>query len=235
MNSRSILFSFVGHLVILGALFIVGSLTGKTTNGPKVYNVSIVAGVVGPGGTGGGGRPGVPLTGMAGQPGKIGGQALPRAEPLKGTALVDEVKRRAASAKKPKADSGRAGNPDQIALRVYGQGGTIGGGPGGDSTGGGIGGRPASAYEVAMNSKILANWNENLWKASPNRLSCTIQFLIAGDGKITNARVFESSGNEGFDQASKRAIELALMPAPLDFGIPGNLHEARVTFVNRPE
>jgi TonB family protein len=175
----------------------------------------------------------VTITGIVGRPGAIGGEALPRTPPPKGPSLVDEVKRKPV-AKRANADSTRAASPDQIALRVYGQGGIIGGGTGGD-TAGGIGGRPASAYEVAMNDKVVVNWNENLWKVLPNRLSCTIQFLIDANGRVTNLQVFESSGNDGFDEASKRAIELALMPAPSAFGIPGNLHEARVTFVNRPD
>ena len=171
---------------------------------------------------------------MVGAPGKIGAPPALSSKPPKrhGTGAGDQGRSRA---RKP--DTSHASQSDQIAMRVYGTGGSIGGG--GDQAGRGAGsggsGRPATAFEIAMNNKILAQWNEDLWKAVPERLSATLKFLIAGNGSVSNVVVFESSGNIGFDQAAKRAIELATMPSPVAFGIPGNLHEARVTFVNRPD
>lgn len=238
MNSfRAVLFSSVGHLLIFGALFVATLQRGESNERAKVYNVSIVPGVSTPGGgsggPGSGGKAPVGVTGMVGRPGKIGGQALPPAKPLKGTALVEPTKK--ARKPSPAADTTRAGGAEQIAMRVYGTGGTIGGGgiPG-EGLGGGTG-RPATAFELAMNSKILPHWNENLWKLLPERLACTIKFLIAADGKVSNVEIFERSGNQEFDLAAKRAIELATLPAPSAYGIEGSIHEARVTFVNRPD
>jgi len=236
--SRAVIFSFLGHTVVLGALLVLGLTAGSNHEGARVYNVSIVPGVVGaagPGGPGSGGKAAVGVAGMVGAPGKIGALPAVSGKSPKGTALVQEAKKKP-SAKK---DTTSAGTPDQIAMRVYGTGGTIGGGgePGAGVGGLGAGGsgRPATAFEIAMNNKILAQWNENLWKAMPDRLAATVKFLIAGDGTVSNVEVFEASGNSGFDQAAKRAIELATMPSPLAFGIPGSIHEARVTFVNRPD
>jgi TonB family protein len=240
--SRAILFSFVGHTVVLGVFFIAAALGPRSQANRKVYSVSIVPGVVTPGG-GGSGLPGsggkaeVGVQGMVGKPGKIGApQAVSKETKPRGTALVKEATKKPA-ARPARADSGRKSGPEQIALRVYGTGGTIGGGgpagPGGPGSGGA--GRPATAFEAAMNNKILANWNENLWKALPDRLACTIQFIIKSDGAVTDVRIFESSRNEGFDLAARRAIELARMPAPGDFGMSGSVHQARVTFINRPE
>lgn len=231
--SRSVIYSFLGHTVIMGALLALG-FTRARPEGPAVYNVSIVPGVVGgpgSGGPGSGGKAEVGVAGMVGKPGAIGAPPSVSGKPAKGTALVEESK------KKPgrKPDSSSAGQPDQIAMRVYGTGGTIGGGGSGSGGTGGGSGRPATAFEIAMNNKIVSQWNEDLWKAVPERLSATLKFLIAGNGSVSNVVVFESSGNIGFDQAAKRAIELATMPSPVAFGIPGNLHEARVTFVNRPD
>jgi TonB family protein len=231
--SRSVIYSFLGHTAILGALLALG-FTRPRPAGPAVYNVSIVPGVAGasgPGGPGSGGKAEVGVAGMQGKPGMIGARPSVSARPARGTALVEESRKK--PARKP--DTSSTSSPDQIAMRVYGTGGTIGGG-GTDrgGTGGGTG-RPATAFEIAMNSKIVSQWNEDLWKAMPDRLAATVKFLIAGDGSVSNVVVFESSGNTGFDEAAKRAVELATMPAPLAFGIPGNLHEARVTFVNRPD
>lgn len=236
--NRPILFSFLGHVAILGVFFAVSMTRGGNHENARVYSVSIVAGVAGAGsgGPGSGGKAEVGVAGMVGRPGKIGGTALPAEKSPKGTALVQEARKKP-SAKNPKADSARAGSSGEIAMRVYGSGGTIGGGgqPGGIPGGGGGSGRPASAFEIAMNGKILANWNEDLWKALPGRVSCTIRFIIKADGTVTDAAVFEPSGNSDFDLAAKRAIELANMPSPAAFGMPGSIHEARVTFVNRPE
>lgn len=241
---RSVIYSFVGHLAVLGILLGITSRRHPELEGARVYNVSIVVpGIVSPGSgsgkPGSGGKAEVGVAGMVGKPGKIGGTALPEPGPAKGTALVEPTKK----PKRPmtRSDSLRppAGNPDDIVLRVYGSGGTIGGG--GDGTGGPGGmfgsgsGRPASAFEIALNGKIVANWNEELWKVIPERLACTIQFLIHSDGRVTDVSVFEPSSNDNFNAAAKRAIELARMPAPIDFGIPGSVHLARVTFVNRPD
>jgi len=235
---RSIAYSFLGHFVILGVLLALGSVRRPAAEGARVYNVSIVPGVVGSPGSGGpgsGGKAAVGVAGMVGAPGKIGAPPALSAKPPKGTALVQETKKKPGA----KTDTSHTSRSDQIAMRVYGTGGTIGGGgdqgseTGGQGTGGA--GRPATAFEIAMNNKILARWNENLWKSMPDRLAATVKFLIAGDGMVSNAEVFESSGNANFDLAAKRAIELATMPSPLAFGIPGNIHEARVTFVNRPD
>lgn len=234
--SRSIACSFLGHFAILGVLLALGARR-PAADGARVYNVSIVPGIVGgpgSGGPGSGGKAAVGVAGMVGAPGKIGAPPALSSKPPKGTALVQETK------KKPnaKTDTSHAGQSDQIAMRVYGTGGSIGGGGDQGSGVGGQGagsGRPATAFETAMNNKILSQWNENLWKSMPDRLAATVKFLIAGDGTVSNAEVFESSGNASFDLAAKRAIELAVMPSPLAFGIPGNIHEARVTFVNRPD
>jgi TonB family protein len=231
--SRSVIYSFLGHFVILGALFALG-FTRARPEGRAVYNVSIVPGVAGgpgSGGPGSGGKAAVGVAGMVGKAGAIGAPPSVSGKSVKGTALVEEIKRK--PSRKP--DSTSASPPDQIAMRVYGTGGTIGGGGSGSGGLGGGAGRPASAFEIAMNNKIVSQWNENLWKAMPDRLSATVKFLIAGDGSVSNVEVFESSGNTGFDQAAARAIVLALMPSPVAFGIPGNLHEAQVTFVNRPD
>ena len=119
---RNFLFSFIGHVVILGGFFAIGSIGGRGKPEARVYMVSIVPGASGPGGPGG--RAGVSVAGLVGRPGKIGGDALPKTAPPKGTALVDEARKKAA-AKKAKADSSSNANPNQIALRVYGQGGVI--------------------------------------------------------------------------------------------------------------
>lgn len=234
--NRSVLYSFLGHLAILGLLSALSFTRGVTPEGARVYSVSIVPGVVGgTGQPGSGGKAEVGVTGMVGKPGKIGGTALPKAKSAKGTALVEEARK----PKKPttaKPDTTSGAGPDQIALRVYGTGGTIGGGGiAGTGGGGGDSGRPATAYEVAMNGKITANWNEDLWKAMPERLACTVQFLIHADGTVSDITVFEPSSNESFNSAAQRAIELARMPAPVDYGITGKAHQARVTFVNRPD
>jgi len=233
--SRSIAYSFLGHFVILGVLLALGALRRPAAEGARVYNVSIVPGIVGgpgSGGPGSGGKAAVGVAGMVGAPGKIGAPPALSSKPPKGTALVQETKKKPGA----KADTAHATQSDRIAMRVYGTGGSIGGGgdPGGTGSGG-ASGRPATAFETAMNNKILAQWNENLWKAMPDRLAATVKFLIAGDGTVSNAEVFESSGNANFDLAARRAIELATMPSPLAFGIPGSVHEARVTFVNRPD
>jgi TonB family protein len=234
--NRAILCSFVGHLVVFAVLFVATAGRGERS-GTKVYNVSIVPGIGfpggGSGGPGSGGKAAVGVAGMVGKPGTIGGAALPAAKPLKGTALVEATSK----SRKPRklADSTRTGGSEPIAMRVYGRGGTIGGGgPAGEGPGGGSG-RPATAFEIAMNNKILPNWNEDLWKTNSGRLTCTISFLIAGDGTVSGVRVFEPSGNSEFDLAARRAIEIATLPAPTTFGIEGNVHEARVTFVNRPD
>jgi TonB family protein len=230
--SRSVIYSFLGHTALLGGLLALG-FTRARPEGPAVYNVSIVPGVVGgpgSGGPGSGGKAEVGVAGMVGKPGTIGAPPSVSAKPLKGTSLVQASNKKPGSSRK---DSSSTNSPDQIAMRVYGAGGTIGGGGSGGGNGGGSG-RPATAFEIAMNNKIVSQWNEDLWKAMPDRLSATVKFLIAGDGSVSDIVVFESSGNTGFDQAARRAIELATMPSPVAFGIPGNLHEARVTFVNRP-
>lgn len=225
--SRSVIYSFLGHTAILGVLLALG-FTRVQPEGPAVYNVSIVPGAAGAPGSGGKAEVGV--AGMVGKPGMIGAPPSISAKPVKGTALVEESQRK--PVRKP--DTSLTNPPDQIAMRVYGTGGMLGGGSNSGGTGGGSG-RPATAFEIAMNNKIVSQWNEDLWKAMPDRLAATVKFLIAGDGSVSNVVVFESSGNTGFDEAAKRAIELATMPSPLAFGVPGNLHEARVTFVNRPD
>jgi TonB family protein len=227
--TRAVLFSLFGHVAVLGLLFLVTSGSAGRSEEARVYNVSIVPGI-----TGSGGDAPIGITGMVGKPGKIGGPALPKPGSSSGASLVEDTRDGKKPGRKPGRDSSRAETPDQIALRVYGAGGTIGGG-GSAGTGFGSSGRLATAFEIALNSKILPNWNENLWKALPERLMCTTQFLIHGDGAVERVEVLESSGNQSFDLAARRAIELARLPAPNAFGIPGEVHEARVTFVNRPE
>jgi TonB family protein len=234
--NRTILFSCIGHLLAVTIVFLFGRSRPEAAP-ERVYSVSVVPGGGGSGRPGSGGKAEVGVQGMTGSPGKIGGSALPAAGKPKGTAVVEEA-RKGRKQLAPRDSNPAARGNDQIVMRVYGSGGTIGGGgaigPGGPGLGTGTG-RPASAYEIAMNSKILANWNEDLWKALPDRLTATIQFAIAADGSVSNVRVFAASGNAGFDLAARRAIELARMPAPADFGFPGDRHEARVTFLNRPE
>jgi len=239
MKNRSVIYSFLGHVVILGLLFALSFTRGGKNEGARIYNVSIIPGVAGAGsgGPGSGGKAEVGVAGMVGRPGKIGGVALPSGQSPKGTALVQETRKKPAT-RPPKSDSSPLDATADIAMRVYGTGGTIGGGgqPGGVPGGtGGAEGRPASAFEIAMNGKIIANWNEDLWKVLPDRLLCTVRFLISADGAVSNIEAFESSGNSSFDLAAKRAVALANMPSPAAFGMPGNIHEARVTFVNRPE
>jgi len=239
--NRTVAFSFLGHVLILGFVFLFGRGRTESSQAARVYAVSIVPGIAGGGGSGrpgSGGKAEVGIQGMKGLPGKIGGSALPAAGKPKGTAVVEEARKGRKPTPAKRDSNPSSGVPDRIDMRVYGTGGTIGGGGPAGAGAPGIGtgtGRPASAYEIAMNSKILANWNEDLWKALPARLTCTVQFTIAGDGTVSNVRVFEKSGNDGFDLAARRAIELARMPAPGDFGFQGDKHEARVTFVNRPE
>jgi TonB family protein len=227
----AVFFSFLGHLVVLGIMLLVAGTRGERASGATVYNVSIVAGTAG--GPGSGGKAPVGIAGMVGKPGKIGSAPLSQEKSAKGAALVEEARKGKKTG--AKTDTTRS-NSAPIALRVYGTGGTIGGGgqPGDSGTGVGTG-RPATAFEVAMNGKILPNWNENLWKGLPERLICTISFLIDADGAVSHVEVFQSSGNDAFDLAARRAIELARLPAPASFGMTGDLHPARVTFINRSE
>jgi hypothetical protein len=88
--------------------------------------------------------------------------------------------------------------------------------------------------EVHGDHRIIRGGDGVICETDTPRLS-VMPAGIAGDGTVSKVEVSEPSGNTGFDLAAMRAVELATMPSPLAFGIPGELHEASVIFVNRPD
>ena len=61
---------------------------------------------------------------------------------------------------------------------------------------------------------------ERNWRPSSNTLKATVYFRIASDGRLTDIKVAEESGNFLFDQAARRAVEASapMPPLPDEYG-----------------
>lgn len=56
---------------------------------------------------------------------------------------------------------------------------------------------------------------ERNWRPSSNTLKATVYFRIASDGRLSDIRIAEESGNFLFDQAARRAVEASAPMPPL--------------------
>lgn len=61
---------------------------------------------------------------------------------------------------------------------------------------------------------------ERNWRPSSNTLKATVYFRIASDGRLSDIRIAEESGNFLFDQAARRAVEASapMPPLPDEYG-----------------
>jgi TonB family protein len=76
----------------------------------------------------------------------------------------------------------------------------MGGGGGG---GGDVRGIEFVRYYEQMINKIRANW---VWVGEDQSLAVTVRFSIQTDGRVTNVRRSDSSGNLLFDQSVESAV-----------------------------
>ena len=73
-------------------------------------------------------------------------------------------------------------------------------------------GRP---FEFPWYLEQLVRKIERNWRPSSNTLSATVYFRIARNGRISDIRVAEESGNFLFDQSARRAVEASAPMPPL--------------------
>jgi protein TonB len=73
-------------------------------------------------------------------------------------------------------------------------------------------GRP---FEFPWYLEQLVRKIERNWRPSSNTLRATVYFRIARNGRISDIRVAEESGNFLFDQAARRAVEASAPMPPL--------------------
>ncbi len=101
---------------------------------------------------------------------------------------------------------------------VDGSGVGVGFGPDGyRGGGGGAGNFPYQWYIQAIKKNLDANWN--VTGGYSKRIYAQMAFTIKRDGSLLDVKVEEPSGDEAFDRAAQRAVELSgpFPPLPRDF------------------
>jgi TolA protein len=146
--------------------------------------------------------------------------ATPAVDPLDAQ-IAAAVQRRAAAARDAAARDKqiaaavqrRSAHADSAAERGAGQG----GGPISVGPGSGAGGTPMDLefilYQGRMEERIKSAW---AWAGAERALQAVIQFNISPEGKITNIRTVQSSGDRQYDASCERAVRAAnpLEPVP---------------------
>lgn len=93
-------------------------------------------------------------------------------------------------------------------------------------------------YATHMVARIRYHWYSNMPQIIRTGLRgiVTIRFTIQRDGRITDVEIISSSGVPPYDNAAKRAIELAspLEPLPANFPKPSERVTARFFYNSRP-
>ena len=74
-------------------------------------------------------------------------------------------------------------------------------------------------YTNTIIRKIGRFWQ---WSESYGRLKAVVYFKILRDGTVTDIKVKESSGDDGFDNNARRAVQLSSPFAPLPDGYKGD-------------
>ena len=74
-------------------------------------------------------------------------------------------------------------------------------------------------YTNTIIRKIGRFWQ---WSESYGRLRAVVYFKILKDGTVTDVKIKESSGDDGFDNNARRAVQLSSPFAPLPDGYKGD-------------
>ena len=107
--------------------------------------------------------------------------------------------------------------PSAIPSDSDGSGVGVGFGPDGYRGGSSAGNFPYQWYVHTVKTKLDSNWNVR--EGFSKRIYTQVAFTIRRDGMLTAIDIEESSGNEVFDRAAKRAVEMSspCPPLPADF------------------
>jgi len=134
--------------------------------------------------------------------------AAANAESSSKTDPKDEVDRRiAAAVQRRTIDAARA------ASGIGSSGSTVAGVGPGSGVGGAVRGIEYVMYRNRMESRIKAAW---VWAGADRSLRAVVRFNVTVDGKITNVKTVQSSGDVSYDASVERAIRAAdpLGPPP---------------------
>lgn len=132
----------------------------------------------------------------------------------------------------PGSGSGGRGNGAGAVKDGSGVGIGVGDGVGEDSGFSGGGNFPYTWYVHSVKKKLDSNWN--VVSGFDRRIFTQMAFTIGRNGNITEIEVEESSGNDAFDLAARRAVEYSspLPPLPGDFQEPNLRVHVRFTVKN---
>ncbi len=112
---------------------------------------------------------------------------------------------------------GAGDSPSAIPDAVDGSGVGVGFGADGWKGGGsGAGNFPYQWYIQTIKKKLDENWN--VTSGFSRRIYAQTAFTILKDGSLSEIKIEEPSGNEAFDQAAKRAVEMSSPFPPLPRG-----------------
>ena len=127
-----------------------------------------------------------------------------------------------------KAEEQGSGIPSAVPSASDGSG--VGVGFGSDGyRGGSAGNFPYQWYVHTVKTKLDENWN--VTEGFSKRIYTQVAFTIRRDGILTEIDIEEGSGNEVFDRAAKRAVEMTnpCPPLPSDFKEPSLRVHVRFT------
>ena len=215
MLARGVPASLVLHAVAFAAMLLWGNLVGRPqAHTPSVISVRLV-------GAPAGGRTAPPTA--VPEPEAEPDAPAPRPDPARPPKEVPREKPKEKAKEKPKEPARTGPKPAKTgtaaaAASAAGTGGAGTGtglsvGSGGPAVSGTDSDFPFAYYVQAVESRIVANWQpRQLGFGQRAVVSCSVHFVIARNGAVSQVRLVRNSGLGVFDREAVRAVQASRLP-----------------------